>query len=96
MMQHGDETPQIPTTPETNTPITPIFLKNNAVAIYTLLAILLKVKNTMGLEAMLEYIEHYQNLIERHNPDFKDAVRAALAMMPIEKMYRDMTENEKQ
>ena len=88
MLQHGDENP----TPPTNTPL---FLKDNAVAIYTLLAILLKIKNTMGLEAMLEYIEHYQKLIERYNPDFKVAVKTALALMSVEKMYRDITENEK-
>ena len=73
---------------------TPIFLKNNAVAIYTLLVILTQIKSKMGLEAMLEYIEHYQELIERHNPDFKDAVKAALAMMSLEKMYRDITTND--
>lgn len=99
-MQYGDEIPEIPltpTTPEANSPNrnTPLFLKDNAVAIYTLLAILLKIKNTMGLEAMLEYIEHYQKLIERYNPEFKVAVKAALALMSVEKMYRDITENEK-
>ena len=74
---------------------TPNFLNDNAVAIYTLLAILMRIRRTMGLEAMLEYIEHYQELIERYNPDFKDAIKEALAMMSLEKMYRDVTSNEK-
>ena len=90
-MQYGEENPTRNT--PNNTP--PIFFKDNAVAIYTLLAILLKIRSTMGLEAMLEYIEHYQKLIERFNPDFKVAVKAALAMMSVEKMYRDITTNEK-
>jgi len=96
MMNYGDELPDTPAVPtSSDTQQTPQFLKNNAVALYTLLAILTRIKNTMGLEAMLEYIEHYQKLIERHNPDFKTAVQAALAMMSVEKMYQDISKNEK-
>jgi hypothetical protein len=73
---------------------TPIFLKNNAVALYTMLAILTRLKSEVGLEAMLEYIEHYQKLIERYNPDFRQAVNGALDLMDVVKMYRDITENE--
>ncbi len=73
---------------------TPIFLKNNAVALYTVLAILLQIKSKVGLEAMLEYIEHYQKLIERYNPDFKEAVSGALELIDVEKMYRDIRKNE--
>ena len=49
---------------------TPMFLKDNAIAIYTGLEILSRIKNQVGLEAMLEYMQHYQELIERHNPDW--------------------------
>ncbi len=89
-MNHGEKNNDIRATSSSQSH-TPLFLKNNAVAIYTLLAILLRLKNTLGLEAMLEYIEHYQKLIEKHNPEFKDAVEQAIALMSVEKMYRDIT-----
>ncbi len=73
---------------------TPSFLKDNAVAIYTILAILTRLKTKVGLEAMLEYIEHYKKLIERYNPDFREAVDEAMALLNVEKMYRDITRNE--
>lgn len=81
--------------PEVSSPkSTPMFLKDNAIAIYTGLAILTRIKNQVGLEAMLEYMQHYQELIERHNPGFRQAVGGALAIMDVEKLYRDITENE--
>lgn len=73
---------------------TPMFLKNNAIAIYTGLEILSRIKKQVGLEAMLEYMQNYQKLIEQHNPDFRQAVGGALAIMDVEKLYRDIAENE--
>ncbi len=72
---------------------TPIFLKDNAMTLYTMLAILMRIKSQVGLEAMLEYIEHYQTLMDRHNPDLKQAVQGVLELMDVEKMYRDITQN---
>ncbi len=91
-MQPDEQNKKVPDVFSPNN--TPIFLKNNAVALYTMLAILTRLKLEVGLEAMLEYIEHYQRLIERHNPDFRDAVAGALVLMDVEKMYRDITKNE--
>lgn len=90
-MQNGDEK-NLPDISAQNS--TPHLFKKNAVAIYTLLVILTRIKNTMGLEAMLEYIEHYKILIERHNPEFRDAVAEALTLMSVEKMYRDIKKDE--
>lgn len=83
-MNQGDHGKEVPT---------PLFLKNT-VAVYTVLAIIKRIKSTMGLEAMLEYIEHYQKTIERHNPEFGDAVKSALALTNVEKIYREMTKDE--
>ncbi len=91
-MQFDEQSSKVPKSSSSKN--TPMFLKDNAIAIYTILAILTRIKNQVGLEAMLEYMEHYQNLIEKHNPDFRQAVRGALAIMDVEKLYRDITENE--
>ena len=91
MMQSGDDKVSRTTSPSD----TSVFLKNNGVAIYTILAMLTRIKNTVGLEAMLEYMEHYQKLIEQHNPDFREAVKEALRVKNVEKMYRDINDNEK-
>ena len=64
---------------------------NNTVAIYTVLTILMQMKTTLGLEAMLEYIGKYLSTIEKTHPDMKTAVARALGMMSIEKIYREAT-----
>ena len=68
---------------------------NNTVAIYTVLTILVKMKNSLGLEAMLEYIGNYLSAIEKTQPDIKLAVAKALTLMSIEKIYREATSGEK-
>ncbi|MCB9771313.1 MAG: hypothetical protein H6754_02015 [Candidatus Omnitrophica bacterium] len=91
MMQSGDDkAPRVNSQSDTS-----VFLKDNGVAIYTILAMLTRIKNTVGLEAMLEYMDHYQKLIEQHNPHFRDAVKEALGIKNVEKMYRDINQNGK-
>lgn len=63
--------------------------KDNSIAIYTALCILRKMKDSLGLDAMLEYHESYLNTIEEHNPKVKNAVQIALSMMDVRKMYMD-------
>ncbi len=66
------------------------FLSNdNTVAIYTILSILIRMQQTLGLEAMLEYIKEYLSMIEQRNPQIKEAVEKALKLMSVEKMYRE-------
>ncbi len=62
---------------------------NNSIAIYTVLSILLKMKEHLGLEAMLEYVRNYLKIINDHNPELKPAVTRALNLMNIEKIYKD-------
>ena len=68
---------------------------SNTVAIYTTISILFDMKNRLGLEAMLEYMEKYHSIIGKSNPDFNTAVRRALEIMSVEKMYKDAVEYDK-
>ena len=61
----------------------------NSIAIYTVLCILRRMKQEVGLEAMLEYLDKYLGAIEAHNPQLKQAVAKALGMMSVERMYRE-------
>ena len=61
----------------------------NSIAIYTVLCILRRMKQEVGLEAMLEYLDKYLGTIETHNPRLKHAVAKALGLMSVEKMYRE-------
>lgn len=68
----------------------PFLTPENTIAIFTTLTILLKMRDHLGLEAMLEYMEFYILTIERHNPRFKGAVEQALSRMNVQKMHDAM------
>ena len=61
----------------------------NSISIYTVLSILLRMKDQLGLEAMLEYVQNYLKIINDHNPELKPAVERALNLMSVEKIYKD-------
>lgn len=73
----------------------PFLSVENIVAIYTILQILWVMKQRLGLEAMLEYINTYLNEIENNNPFLKKAVNEAMQLISVEKLYKDMTNDEK-
>ena len=52
-------------------------------------AILQKMKKELGLEAMIEYLEKYQIVIEMDNPLSNNAVTQALKMINIERIYHE-------
>lgn len=60
----------------------------NSIAVYTILSILRQMKETLGLEAMLEYVEKYPKIIEANNPEIKSAVQHTLSLMSIEKIHK--------
>ena len=60
-----------------------------SVATYTMLCVLKKMRDQMGLEAMIEYLEKYLETIELNNPKLKLAVREALTMLNVEKIFKD-------
>ena len=63
--------------------------QDNTVAIYTVLSILIKMKNRFGLEAMTQYIQSYLDSTEIHYPGIKPAVHRALDLMSVERIYRE-------
>lgn len=68
----------------------PFLTPENTIAIFTTLSILIKMKDHLGLEAMLEYMQFYLTTIEQHNPRFKGAVEQALSLMNVEKIHASM------
>ncbi len=72
-----------------------IFLGGNMAVIYTMLSILVMMKKQLGLEAMLEYMEEYLRVVGEGNLKVQFAVRRALAMMSVEKMYHDAVQTKK-
>jgi len=65
------------------------FSPATTVGIYTVLTILGVMKQQLGLEAMLDYINKYIYLIEQNNPDIKHAVERALTLISVEGIYND-------
>ena len=81
-------------------PLSPVnnenhFLANNMVAVYTVLSILVKMQHVLGLEAMLEYIRSYLNIIEKYNPQIKPAVSQAMQLISVAKIYKEAVYGEK-
>ena len=66
-----------------------LFNGGQTVVIYTVLSILNRMRQTLGLEVMLEYIETYLQLTARREPEIKNAVTKALNLMNVEKIYRE-------
>ena len=71
----------------------PFLTPENTIAIFTTLSILLKMKEQLGLEAMMEYMEFYILTVEQYNPRFKGAVEQAVSLMNIGKIYGAMCLN---
>jgi len=66
-----------------------LFSPTNIIAVYTVLSVLNKMKNKLGLEAMLEYLDSYLQVLAKDNPKMKFAVARALELIDIEKIYRE-------
>lgn len=83
--------PQIPVTPK----FSPFpYRSEELIAVYTAVSILFRIRKELGLEAMLEYMEHYLMTIEKHNSRLKIAVTLALSFTNTEKMYNDVVRPE--
>ena len=72
-----------------------VFSENSTIAIYTILSILIKMQDELGLEAMLEYIDEYLRTIEKDNPRIKYAVSRALQLISLEKIYKEAVHEKK-
>lgn len=67
-----------------------LFPPEHMVAFYTLLAVLLKMRKDLGLEAMLEYMALYLKVIDSHNPQIAMAVTKTLEIIPVEVLYHEL------
>jgi len=59
----------------------------NEITIYTVMKVMARMKETMGLEAMLQYMERYSIFIEKQNPELKKTVRKAIVNLDVVNMY---------
>ena len=59
----------------------------DSIAVYTHLRILVRMRQELGLEAMLEYMDNYVACIAEHNPELGKAVEKALSMMSVRRIY---------
>jgi len=46
-------------------------------------------KRHLGLEAMLEYLSRYAQVIEKHNPQLKCVVDYAVSQVDVNKIYQE-------
>ena len=67
---------------------------SNTLAVYTVLKTLRKMKQELGLEAMLQYADRYAGNLELHNPRLKYAVAVALEFVDVKKTYSKSLEND--
>ena len=65
----------------------------SAISLYALLSVFRRMRNQLGLEVMLEYMDFYHTRIEKHNPQFQQAVGKALELINVEKIYEDAMRN---
>ena len=61
----------------------------NIIAVYTILSVFVKMKQNLGLEAMLEYLDRYIEMLGKDNPQMKGAVEQALRLIDVGKIYRE-------
>ncbi|MBU0682881.1 MAG: hypothetical protein KJ864_01130 [Candidatus Omnitrophica bacterium] len=61
----------------------------NEITIYTVIRILFKMKSNLGLEAMLQYMEKYQDTIEKNNPQLQETVSKAVLHLNVLQMYKE-------
>ena len=90
MKPNNEDKPEQPHTPKYPFP----YRSEELIAVYTAVSILFRIRKTLGLEAMIEYMERYLAAIEKHNSRLKTAVNLALSFTNVEKMYNDVVRPE--
>ena len=69
-----------------------LFSPTNIITVYTVLSVFVKMKEKLGLEAMLEYMARYIEILGKDNPQMKHAVAHALTLIDVQKIYREAQE----
>lgn len=89
MTKHGEHSDNnFRESPRNSSPKTPQQNKiTDSIAVYTKLSILIKMRQELGLEAMLEYLDAYVHSIEASNPELKRAVTKALTLISVRRIY---------
>ena len=62
---------------------------SHSIKVYTTLCLLKTMKHEIGLEAMLEYMDKYLDVINKSNPKLHLAAAKAMSLMNIKKIYAD-------
>jgi hypothetical protein len=66
------------------------------VLIFTILSVVLTMKEKLGLEAMLEYINNYLTIMGDCDPQLKETVGQVLGAVNVERMYHDAVRKRKE
>ena len=65
------------------------------ISIYTVLLILRNMRDRLGIEAMVDFLEQYTKTIERVSPDIKEAVNDELLDRSLHELYETVCGDEK-
>ena len=76
-------------------PVLPLLKQENIVAIYVVLSVLKKMRTELGLETMHEYMDAYLSIIGRHNFNLKRVVEQLIAVLNVDRIYRECLNNDK-
>lgn len=67
----------------------------NNFPVFMAIMTLVKIKQELGLEAMVEYVDHYVEVINENNPKLGDAYQQAMKFINVEKIYQEMISKHK-
>ena len=65
------------------------YAQDQAIAVYTALSILVLMRKELGLEAMVDYMESYRRIFEVTYPSVKIAVKKAVNLVDVIKLYNE-------
>jgi len=68
--------------------------RDHQVILFTGTAVLLKMKQTLGLEAMLEYMEEFFRDYKARHPLVQEAVKLAVSQVSVRTLYREAVNRE--
>ncbi len=72
-----------------------ILPSHSTIVIYAALRILNQMKKSLGIEAMLEYLDCSLDYIAKTSPGLRDATEEALKIISVEDIYKEILGNEK-
>ncbi len=70
-------------------------LNRRLIIIYTVLLVLKKMRDRLGIEAMLDFLDSYTKAIERIKPEIKNAVNNELLDRALQELHQTVCRYEK-